>query len=186
MNLISSPVLRQGFFFAVLIAVPISSYFLVFKPQNSEIDRAKKEIEHKQGMLEKLRQATSRSEDLARSNQQIRESIESIEARLPTTKEMDSILRQLAALADANGLKVPVIKKSEKPLAAGLAMEQPLDVEITGDFDGFYSFMLQLEQLPRITRISNLDIQRSKDIDGEMKAKCVLSVYYQLDGSNSK
>lgn len=186
MNMVASPMLRQGFFFAVLIAVPISSFFLVFKPQNGEIDRAKKEIEHKQGMLEKLRQATGRSEDLARSNEQIRESIEAIEARLPSTKEMDSILRQVAALAAENGLVVPGFKKAEKSLAAGLAMEQPLDVEITGDFDGFYTFLLQLEQLPRITRISSLDIKRSTDIDGEMKAKCVLSVYYQRDGSEGK
>ena len=186
MGMAASPVLRQGFFFAVLIAVPVSSFFLVFKPQNEEIDRAKKEIEHKQGMLEKLRQATGRSEDLARANEQIAESIDAIEARLPTTKEMDSILRQLAALAAENGLVVPTFKKSDKSQQAGLAMEQPLDVEITGDFDGFYSFLLQLEQLPRITRISDLDIKRSTDIDGEMKAKCVLSVYYQQDGSERK
>lgn len=181
MNMLSSPMLRQAFFFGVLLAVPISSYFLVFKPQNEEIARARKEIEHKQAMLEKLRQATARSEDLARSNEQIKDSISAIEARLPPSKDMDSILRQVASLAAETGLKVPVFKKGEKPSAAGLAMEQPLDVEITGDFDGFYTFLLALEQLPRITRISNLEIQRSKDIDGEMKAKCVLSVYYQRD-----
>ncbi len=186
MNMAASPVLRQGFFFAVLIAVPVASFFLVFKPQNAEIDRAKKEIEHKQGMLEKLRQATSRSEDLARANEQIAESIAAIEAKLPTTKEMDSILRQLAALAAENNLVVPTFKKGERPLQAGLAMEQPLDIEIRGDFDGFYAFLLRLEQLPRITRISKLDIERSTDVDGEMKAKCVLSIYYQQDGSDGK
>jgi type IV pilus assembly protein PilO len=186
MSIAASPLLRQGFFFSVLIAVPVSSFFLVFKPQNAEIDRAKNEIEHKQGMLEKLRLATGRSEDLARSNEQIRESIEAIEARLPSDREMDNILRQVAALAAENGLTVPGFKKVDKPVSAGLAMEQPLEVEFTGNFDGFYSFLLQLEQLPRITRISNLDILRSKDIDGEMQAKCVLSVYYQRDGSEAK
>lgn len=186
MSVISSPVLRQGFFFAVLLAVPISSYFLVFRPQNEEIARARKEIEHKQAMLEKLRQATARSEDLAKSNEQIRESIAAIEAKLPASKEMDNILRQVAALAAETGLRVPVFKKGEKPAPAGLAMEQPLDVEITGDFDGFYAFLLALEQLPRITRISNLEIQRSKDVDGEMKAKCVLSVYYQRDTGDGR
>lgn len=178
--------IRQGFFFAVVLAVPIASFFLVFKPQNVEIARAKKEIEHKRAMLYKLRQATAQTEDLARANAQIRDSILAIEARLPNNKEIDNILRQVAELAQQNGLKIPTFKKAEKPLAAGLAMEQPLDVEITGDFDGFYQFLLQLEQLPRITRIPTMEITRSNDVDGNMKAKCVLSIYYQRDGSESK
>ena len=96
-------------------------------------------------------------------------------------EEMDDYKPIFDKFEAETGLKVPVFKKGEKPIAAGLAMEQPLDVEITGDFDGFYTFLLALEQLPRITRISNMEIQRSKDVDGEMRAKCVLSVYYQRD-----
>jgi type IV pilus assembly protein PilO len=177
---------RQAFFFAVLLAVPVSSFFLVFRPQNMEIARAKKEMEHKQAMLDKARLATAQAQNLQEANAQIRESISSIEARLPTTKEMDNILRQVAQLAAENSLKVPNFKKSDKPLPAGLAMEQPLDVEITGDFDGFYQFLLELEQLPRITRIPDLEISRSSDVDGHMKAKCVLSIYYQRDGSETR
>lgn len=180
------PGLRQAFFFVVLLAVPISSFFLVFRPQNIEIARARREIDHKQAMLDKARLATAQAENLQQANALVRESIQSIEARLPTTKEVDNILRQVAALADENNLKVPNFKKAEKPLPAGLAMEQPLDVEITGDFDGFYEFLLELEQLPRITRIPNLEITRSADVDGHMKAKCVLSIYYQRDGSDTK
>ncbi|MBC7835564.1 MAG: type 4a pilus biogenesis protein PilO [Phycisphaerales bacterium] len=174
---------RQVFFFGVLMAVPVASFFLVFRPQNIEIARAKKEIDHKQAMLEKLRLATAQTDDLLRANTQIRESIESIEARLPTTKEMDNILRQVAELASENGLKIPNFKKGDKPVAAGLATEQPIDVEITGDFDGFYQFLLALEQLPRITRISNMEIMRNNDVDGSMKSKLVLSIYYQGDSN---
>lgn len=186
MSVSVSPGLRQAFFYAVLVAVPVSSFFLVFKPQNLEIARALREIEHKQAMLDRLRLATAQAESLQAANQQIRESIQSIEARLPTTKEVDNILRQVAAMADENALKVPNFKKSERPLQAGMAMEQPLDVEITGDFDGFYQFLLQLEQLPRITRITSMELTRSPEQDGHMKAKSVLSIYYQRDGSDAR
>src|SRR5204863_5234946 len=77
---------RQFLFFVVLLAVPLASFFLVFRPQNREIARARLEIDHKQAMLEKLRQATGQSADLARANQEIRQSIDAIQARLPTTK----------------------------------------------------------------------------------------------------
>jgi type IV pilus assembly protein PilO len=176
--------IRQTFFFAVLLAVPIASFFLVFKPQNDEIARAKLEIDHKKALLEKLRVATSQTEDLQRANQAIRESIDSIQARLPTGKEMDDVLRQVSSLAGKTGLKVPHFKKADKSISAGLAMEQPIEVEITGDFDGFYRFLLELEQLPRITRIPDLAITRSEKVDGEMDAKFTLSIYYEGDASN--
>ncbi len=173
--------LRQVIFFMLLIALPIASYFFVFKPQNDEINKAKKDIEHKQAMLEKLQAATAQTADLARQIEQIKTEIQSIEARLPSGKEMDNVLRQVSNVAAKNDLKVPNFKRSDKILTAGTAMEQPVDIEITGDFDGFYKFLLDLEQLPRITRIPDFSIVRSDKVDGEMKTKFTLSIYYEGD-----
>lgn len=174
-----SPGTRQAIFFAVLLAVPLASYFFVFKPQNEQINRARQEIEHKEAMLEKLREATSQTTDLARANDEISASIEAIKQRLPTTQEMDNVLRQVSELAAENGLKIPNFRRSNQALPAGMAMEQPLDVEITGDFDGFYQFLLALERLPRIMRIPTMQISRSDRQDGEMMSKFVLTIYYQ-------
>ncbi len=175
---------RQFLFSAVLLALPVSSYFVVFRPVNAKIEQGSREIEHKQSLLTKLREATAQTEDLQRANDQIRLSIESLQAKLPSSKEMDNVLRQVSSIAAKNNLKVPAFKKNERTTPAGLAMEQPLDIEITGDFDGFYKFLLDLEQLPRITRLTDLDVVRSDKVDGEMKAKLVLSVYYEGNGSN--
>ncbi|HYE03137.1 MAG TPA: type 4a pilus biogenesis protein PilO [Phycisphaerales bacterium] len=170
---------RQVLFLAMLVAVPVAAFFLVFRPQNLEIARARQEIGHKQAMLEKLRQATAQTDDLIQANNEMRASIEAIEARLPTNKEMDSILRQVAELAGQSGLKIPNFKKTDKVMPAGLASEQPIEVEMTGDFDGFYQFLLGLEQLARITRITNMELTRAKDVDGATRAKLTLSIYYQ-------
>ena len=105
------------------------------------------------------------------------------------------MLRQVSGIAAKNGLKIPNFKKNDKTAPAGMAMEQPLDIEITGDFDGFYKFLLDIEQLPRITRFTDLEIVRSdksggsgaaNTADGDMKSKFVLSVYYESDGSETK
>lgn len=171
--------IRQLIFIAVLLAVPLAAFFLVFAPQNREIVKAREEIELKRTMLEKLRAETARSDDLLKENQTIRAAIDTIEARLPEGKDMDLVLRDVAAIADEAGLKVPQFKRSDKPLPAGEALEQSMDVEITGDFDGFYQFLLKLEKLPRITRITDLKIKRIDTQDGDMRASFKLSVYYQ-------
>jgi type IV pilus assembly protein PilO len=170
---------RHILFGGVLLALPISAYFVVFKPRNAEIAKAKKEIALKEDMLAKLRQATSQTDDLVKANEQIRQSIEAIQAQLPSAKEMDDVLRQVANITSKHDLKVPQFKRNDKSLPAGLAMEQPIEIEITGDFDGFYQFLLELEQMPRITRVPDLSIVRSDKIDGEMKAKMTLSIYYE-------
>ena len=163
---------------AVLLGIPLSSYWLVFRPQNAEIAHATQEIEHKQTMLSKLQEETARNADLQRANEDIKQSIDTIEARLPNNKEVDAILRQVSDLAVEAGLPPPSIK-SGKPVKAALYMEQPLELAMEGGFRGFYEFLIRLEKLPRITRIPDMRIKRSDNVDGEMKAEFTLSIYFQ-------
>lgn len=187
--------IRQFFFFAVLLAVPITSYILVFKPQNEEMAKARQQIAHKRAMLDKLREATGRTEDLQRANEEVRATIEQFEARLPSRKEMDAVLRQVATIAEQNKLRVPEFKKSDKSAPAGLALEQPLEIQIEGNFDGFYQFLLELEQLQRITRVHQMKIWRAgltkkrntrgsapqtdEYPPGAIDVEFVLSIYYE-------
>jgi type IV pilus assembly protein PilO len=176
--------IRQFIFLVVLLAVPLASYFMVFKPQNQEIKKARGEIELKQTMLDKLRAATSQTADLEQANAEIRRSIEAIESKLPSTKELDNVLREVSTIAQKCGLKVPRFKKNDKSAPnGGLAREQPLEVEITGDFDGFYRFMQDLEKIPRITKIPDMKLLRADGkqtgTDGEIKATFTLTVFYQ-------
>jgi len=171
---------REIVFLIVLLAVPVASYWFVFRPQNKEIERARQEIAQKEAMLRKLAQVTSQSEDLAALNTEIAEAISMIEAQLPSAKEVDVVLAQVAALAEENKLSLEKVK-SDKPVAAAAYMEQPLKMVITGDFDGFYSFLLDLEKLDRITRMPDVDIERSRDVDGAMEAEFTLSIYFEAD-----
>ena len=170
--------LRELVLLLVLLALPVSSWWLVFRPQNGEIAQAKREIDHKKALLQKLQEATARNEDLERANEELRQSIESIEARLPTNKEVDGVVRQVSDLAVEAGLEPPAIE-SDKPLKAALYMEQPLKMKLAGNFNGFYEFLIKLEQLPRITRLPDIKIIRSTEQDGHMKAEFTLSIYFQ-------
>jgi len=60
-------------------------------------------------------------------------------------------------------------------------MEQPLEMSISGDFDDFYSFLLKLEQLDRITRMPDVKIKKSETVDGTMEASFTLSIYFESD-----
>lgn len=172
--------IREFVLLLILVAVPLASWQFVFRPQNRVIAQAKGEIAHKREMLSKLQQATAQAADLEQANRDIAESIQAIEARLPTNKEIADILRQVSDLAVEAGLEAPVMQ-AEKPVKAAMYMEQPLDMKIQGDFHGFYDFLLSLEKLPRITKIPNFVIKRSDRTDGYMEAEFTLSIYFQED-----
>lgn len=174
--------MREIIFIVVLLAMPISSYWFVFKPRNEQITQARKEIEHKELLLQKLQAATAQSADLARENQAILEEIELVQSRLPTDKEVDVILRQVAELALQNNLKLERVRAG-KAITATSYMEQPLEMLITGNFDNYYKFMLELEQLKRITRLPKLNLKAAREQNGQMEAEFTLSIYFEPTAS---
>lgn len=171
---------RELILFLAVLMVPIVSYFVVFKPQSANIDRAKSEILHKREMLSSLQIETARNDDLLAANEQIGVRITEMESLLPSGKEIDMIVRQVSALAVESGLTPPTLK-SEKPVAAARFREQPLEMSTSGSFEGFYEFLLALERLPRLTRIVDLVLKDSKDDGVEVDAKFTLSIYFQSD-----
>lgn len=194
--------MREFIFFVVLLAVPVASFFYVFKPRNQEIARANDEIATKQSRLDTLEAVTSKIQDIGLEIQRGRESVNMVEAKLPSAQDVEGILEQVWQTARRNALTL-VSVKSEKPVPAALYMEQPLKVSMEGQFDGFYQFLLELENLPRITRIHQMKIEkatgpasnfapngkstRAPDSlpPGSMKAEFILSIYFEPQGLSS-
>jgi hypothetical protein len=62
---------------------------------------------------------------------------------------------------------------------------------LEGQFDGFYQFLLELENLPRITRVHKMKLQRagtrgapSRELpSGAMRAEFTLSIYFKPSSS---
>lgn len=169
---------RELLILLVLIAMPLASYWYVFRPRNEVIEQAKLEIQHKEQMLQKLSEATARTADLAAANEEIKKGIEVIESRLPSDREVDRILQQVADLARGHDLKLPKFK-TEKPVTYATYNELPLEVKIVGNFESFYAFLLELENIERITRVPQLDITRSDRDEGQMEATFTLSIYFE-------
>ena len=178
--------MRDLAFVAVLIAVPIASYFFVFAPRNDEIAKARAEINAKNVRLENLRRLTSRIGDLGREIVEREEELERLNQKLPDREGVDRILEQVTQLAQKSNLAVRSVK-GEKVVPAGRAMELPLKTTIEGNFDGFYQFLLDVEALPRITRVHSMKIAKlgmgprdnpDEMVGGSMRAEFTLSIYF--------
>lgn len=162
----------------ILVGLPAASFFLVFRPFNKEIASDKKQIAHQEAMLVRLQEETARNDDLLRANEEVERTVRIIEARLPSDKEVDAIVRQVSDIAVECGLTPPAIKAA-KPVPAALYMEQPLEMETDGNYVGFVTFLARVETLPRITRIHDMKLTGNPKDGVELNAQFTLSIYFQ-------
>ena len=68
--------------------------------------------------------------------------------------------------------------KTLKPEPFAAYSEQPIEMTLEGDFDSFYQFLLELEKMPRITKIKVMQLEKSPDKEGMTKADMELSIYF--------
>lgn len=171
-------------FLIVLIAMPASSYWFVFKPRNESTERARQEIREKEIMLEKLEEANERSITLEERISELNDAISMVEGRLPTTKEVDVVLSRVANLARFSNLRMPKVN-TMKPIESNRYIEQPLRINVQGDGDDFYEFLLRIEGLERISRIPDMTVDRMSKKDGHIDANFTLSIYFQKENTTT-
>ena len=183
--------IRELIFFGVLLAVPVAAYMYLFAPRNAEIDQAREEMVLKQARLDQLAEVVSKIDDLGLAIKRGEESIETIEAKLPREQDVEGILERVWQIAGRNAMSVRSVK-GEDPVPAAQYMELPLRVVMEGQFDGFYQFLLELENLPRITRVHQLELKRAESRGprsetelppGWARAEFILSIYFEPSDS---
>ncbi len=174
--------IRELIFVLAMIGLLACSYFLVFQKADQKRQALRLDLENKQRSLANLRQATAGIEDIGRKIDELQKAIEFFESKLPQEKEVDKILKEVWQMAEANSLQTKTVRTMKSERAAGYS-EQPIQMSLAGDFNGFYSFLLQLEKLPRITRVTNMALQKIDQREGEMTANLTLSIFFEPDSA---
>lgn len=168
---------REIIFVSVMLAVLVCAYTFVFKKTNEKREALVADIESKQKVLNNLSQATAGIDDLNRKTQELEKAIKFFQSKLPQEREVDKILQDVWQMAAANSLESKTVKMQKTEKTANYS-EQPIQMSLSGDFNGFYSFLLQLEKLPRITRVTQMKLEKISDREGEMQAQLTLSIFF--------
>lgn len=181
---------RQILYVCVLLAVPLSAWYFVFIPRNADIDRTTRAIAEREDQLQLISTAISQMGDVRQAVLDGEAAIERVEAKLPSRQDVESILEQVWQVARRNDLTVKSVK-TMPPVSSTVYRELPLRVDLEGSFEGYYRFLLELENLPRITRIFNMRIRRpgrssmSEDRNaGDIHAEFELSIYFSDEASS--
>ncbi|MCK4752955.1 MAG: type 4a pilus biogenesis protein PilO [Planctomycetes bacterium] len=170
--------LRKVIFFVILIGIAWIAYQYMIKPANKSLAEQKKRCSVKMAKLAEFEKATAAAEDLNRQLEQLQEAIGFFESKLPPKTQIHEVLKQVTLIAQKHGLEPKTIRTLTKKNNSGY-IEQPLKMELIGNFNSFYSFLLELEKLPRIMKIRDLDLKKQDGSEGQITADFVVSVFLQ-------
>ena len=82
----------------------------------------------------------------------------------------------MTVIAQKHGLRCKTIKALKRTDNNGY-VEQPLQMKLAGDFNAFYCFLLELEQLPRIMKMRELELQKQLENDGQVQVSFVIRIF---------
>lgn len=179
--------IREIVFIAFLTAIPVGAWWFVFRPADIRDAEMLKQIRTRQAKLQELNKATATIGDLKSEIISLKKAINFFQAKLPTEKEMDQVLRDVWKLAEANKLitkSIRTLKPTQKVVMltdpTGPYTEQPISIELEGPFEGYYGFLLALETQPRIMRIQQMEVKKlPKKGEGYICATCIASVFFE-------
>lgn len=169
---------KKAIFYFALIGLTVLSYQFMIRPANKALASQQQRMQTKSEKIAEFDRAVEAAYDLNAQLQQLQQAVDFFESKLPPTNEIYRVLEQVTLIAQKQGLQPKTIRTLVAKSNSGY-VEQPLKMELEGDFSSFYSFLLELEKLPRIMKIRSLDLKNVKDKDGTVLADFTVSVFFQ-------
>jgi type IV pilus assembly protein PilO len=162
----------------VLVGMACSAYQFMIRPANKNLAEQKAKLQAKAAKLAEFEKATAAAQGLNKQLEQLREAIDFFESKLPPTSEIDKVLHDVTVIMEEKGLRSKRVLRLKEKNNSGY-IEQPLKMELVGNFNSFYSFLLELEKLPRIMKIRELEVKKHIKEEGRITTDFIVSIFFQ-------
>lgn len=148
---------------AVLIAIPVAGYFLLWQDQIAEIEKGVAQEENlKKDYLAKKTQAVN----LDLHKQQLREidtQFGALLKQLPNKAQMDALLVDINQAGLSRGLQFELFRPAGSETAREFYSERPISLKLIGTYHDMGGFAADVGQLPRIVTLGDVSIEAGKD-----------------------
>lgn len=163
--------------FVGALAIGVGFYYLVYAPKTAEINAVSKQLKQANDELTRLQAQAARRDEVERRLKEVQQQVRETESKLPTSREIPTLLVQLEGLAGQTGANLTLIRpgpvsggqgqgapqpgKPAGPAAPppGLGLQQfSLELTAEGSYDVVESFVRGIENFPRFIAMSDLKI----------------------------
>src|ERR1035437_4653877 len=95
---------KTMFLFILLLATPVASWWLLFKPLDQYTAEVRHHTEEKKQKLQDVAAKMARTKDMAGEVEELKKALQFCESKLPAEKEYNTVFDEISNLAVKNGL----------------------------------------------------------------------------------
>jgi Tfp pilus assembly protein PilO len=169
--------LRKLVLFIMMLGLSWFAYTYMIKPAGASIEQRRLQMNAKLAKLNEFERLSTRADDIGKQLSRLSEAVEFFRNKLPSESEIHKVLESITLIAQKEGLAAGTITALKTKDCNGY-IEQPLKMELAGNFYAFYSFLVEAEKLSRIVRVRELELEKNDKNPNELKANLVISVFF--------
>jgi Tfp pilus assembly protein PilO len=169
-------------FTGAVLALLAGAHFLFVRPANRQRDALQEDTARKQAAAASFDRSADSFRALGGKVDALRPALALFDSRLSAGGDTNKVLEEIWRLADANSLQTRTVKTPSDRRTESFR-EQEIELSLSGNFSGFYQFLLKLEDMNRIVRIRKLNLKKSAAREGQVQADLTLSVFFAAGAS---
>jgi len=166
----------QAVLVCCIMAMLAMFYFLAYRPLTSEELALGKQIQERQQNLADTATRLRVLPAVAAEVRQLRKQLEG-QKKLPAENDLAQFIRDLTRLGDNWSLKGFRYKPDASRRNECFA-QLPIQLTFEGDFVKVFSFLKQVEDLERLTRVRNLQVKARDAATGQVQVELTMNIYY--------
>ena len=160
-----------------LLVMGLGFYLFAYRPSITRMARMRQEIASKQRELESNQVRTKVRPAVELMVRESRRKLARFDEQLPKTSEWGQFLNDITLLRDQAALRdCHIIPTGARP--NDMFVEFPINVKFQGDFLSVFSFLRQMEQMQRLTRVRDLTVKSKDPASGVVDVSLSMNIYY--------
>lgn len=160
-----------------MVLLVAAFYLFGYRPTTGRMSELRAQIETKARELESNQVRTKVRPEVEQMVNDKRRMLARFDKQLPRHVEWGQFLNDITVLRDQAGLRdCHIIPTGAKP--NDLFVEFPINVKFQGDFLSVFSFLRQMEQMQRLTRVRDLTVTAKQPGSGIVDVSLSMNIYY--------
>ena len=170
---------KLGLLLLLLAAILVVAYFFDWQGQIEELEAGRaQEAKLKQEYVDKKKQAVN-LDLLENQKREIETSFGALLKQLPNKSQMEALLVDINQSGLGRGLQFELFRPAQSETVRDFYAELPINVKVTGNYHDMGAFASDIDQLPRIVTLNDINLNVGKD--GTLTMDTIAKTFRYLD-----
>jgi Tfp pilus assembly protein PilO len=165
---------------AGLILTAIGFYALAYRPETNRLQTLGVRIGQNERELSAAQIQARRMQQVQKDINALREKLADFKKLPATAGDLGQFEVEMATLARRDNLHAWSVSWQGTPSREGDCYALPISLKFAGDFRDVYSFLCDMENLSRLTRVKKM-LVKCPNNDGSTQVEMTLNLYYLED-----